>query len=293
MPLTVSSDLIIPELLAEAIQAEFEGMTLLADSGVAVMNNTLPEGYKGGETVTVPYFDALGEMEDITTEGDALTPEALTMSEETATVMHSGKAVELSYWAQLKAAYADPYAEVARQFGELTKRRVDKALLDAAMASLPSEYILDVYNSGSPVKLSYAQIVAARLKWGDEQSNIALLGVHSKVYGDLLVEPIGTSYNQPLMTMPQDGSVPRAAGIPVIVSDKNAKSADTPPKYTSIIAKRAALAFWYQGQPRVRVGFDPLADTDVIAIHMYFAAHRYKRVRGSGTKPGVVKIITN
>jgi len=291
MGTTLSTDLVVPEILTEAIQAEFAGMRLLAGTGAAVISGTLPANIKGGKTVTVPYFNALGEMEDIDTEGDALTPEVLSMSEETAVTRHSGKAVELTMWAQLAAQYADPYAEVARQFRELVERRVDKALLDAAMASLPSDYIHDVYNSGSPVTLGYDQMVDARLKWGDEQNDIVLLGTHSKVYGDLL--KFKDTTNRPLLTDPADGSVTRFAGVPVTVSDKNAKSTDTPPKYTSIIAKRAALAFWYQGTPRVRVGFDPLADTDVVAIHMYWAAHRYKRIRGAGTKPGIVKIVTN
>jgi hypothetical protein len=289
MGTTLSTDLVVPEILAEAIQAEFAGMNLLLGSGAAVISNTLPGTVKGGKEVTVPYFEALGEMEDVP-EGDALTPATLTMTDEKAVVQHSGKAVELTYWAQLAAEYADPYAEVARQFRVLTERRVDKALMDAAMASLPLEYTLDVYNSGTPKTLGYDVIVDARTKWGDEQEGIVLLGVHSKVYGDLLKEK-GVDY-QPLLSFASDAQIARAAGIAVKVSDKNAKSGDTPPKYTSMIVKRAALAFWYQGVPRVRVGFDPLADTDVIAIHMYWAAHRYKRVSG-GTKPGVIKIITN
>lgn len=290
MATTTRPDLIVPEILTEAIQAAFAGMPILLGSGAASISATLPGSVRGGDTIKVPYFNTLGEMEDIANEGDALTPEKISMTSETATVMHSGKAVELTYWSQLAAEYADPYAEVARQFREITERRVDKALMDAAFASLPSDYIHDVYNSGTPVKLGYDRIVDARLKWGDEQDGIVLLGTHSKVYGDLLKEKDGES--KPLMTFANDAQIARAAGIPVKVSDKNAVSSDSPPKYTSIVAKRGALAFWYQGAPRVRVGFDPLADTDVIAIHMYFVAYRYKRIQG-GSKPGIVKIITN
>lgn len=290
MGTTLSTDLVVPEILSEAIQAEFAGMQLLLGSGAAVVSSTLPGGVKGGKTIAVPYFDALGDMEDVP-EGDALTPETLTMSEETAVVVHSGKAVELSYWAQLASEFANPYAEVARQFKELVLRRVDRALLDAAFVGLPAAYILDLYNNSVPVTLDYNVLVDARLKWGDEQNDIALLGVHSKVYGDLLKSK--DTQGHPLLTTPLDSNIPKVAGIPVKVSDKNSKSSDTPPKYTSIIAKRASLAFWYQSEPRILLAQDPLADTNLIAIHMYWVAHRYKRIRGAGTGPGVVKIITN
>lgn len=290
MPTTLRTDLVDVQVLIDAIQAEFAGMSLLLNSGAAVMSNTLPGDKKGGDSVIVPYFEALGEMEDVP-EGDALTPEKLSMTQEEAFVVHSGKAVELSYWSRLAAEFTDPYAEVARQFRTLVERRVDKALLDVAMASLPVGNIHDVYNSGTPVKLGYDVCVDAKTKFGDEQDNIVMLGVHSKVLGDLLKERDGST-GQPLVRF-SDAGVGFAGGMTVKTSDKNAVSSDSPPKYTSIIAKRSSLAFWYQGTPRVVTGYDPLADTDVLAIHMYWVAHRYKRIRGAGTKTGIVKIITN
>lgn len=293
MGTTTSSDLVIPEILVAAIQAEFAGMNMFGGSGVAVMSNTMPGNVKGGNTIKIPYFNAMGEMEDIANEGDALTPEALSMDSEQSIVRHSGKAIEITQWAQLQAEYADPYAEAARQFRIITERRVEKALLDAAFASLPAGYIHDVYNSGTPVKLDYATLIDARTKWGDEQDDIALLSVHSKVYGDLQKLNIGgTTDIRPLLTDAGTARIFSAAGVPVKVSDKNAVSSDTPPKYTSLLAKRASLAFWYQGTPKVYTAKDPLADTDIIAIHMYWAAHRYKRIAGS-TKTGVVKIVHN
>lgn len=291
MPTTVRSDLIIPEILVPAIQAEFAGMKLLLNTGAVVMNNSLPEGERGGDTVKVPYFDSLGEMDDITTEGDALTPMKLTMSSETATVKHSGKAVEISYWAQLAAKYADPDKELARQFVELTQRRADKALIDAATASLPADYIKDVYSATVPKTLDYDTMVDGQQLWGDEQSNIVLLGVHSKVMGDL--RKLKYSTGQPMLVMPAtDGEVPRFCGVPVVVSDRATKTTDSPAKYESVILKRGALAFWFNEAPRVRVAEDALADTDLAAIHIYYAAHRYKRTAGQ-SKPGVIKIVTN
>jgi HK97 family phage major capsid protein len=289
MATTKRSDLIIPELLQDAIQAEFAGRTILAGSAAAVINSTLPKGAKGGETITVPYFNSLGEMEDMPNEGDALTPVKLTMSSEESTVRHSGKAVELTHWAQLAASYADPYGESARQFRIMVERRVDLALLDQAVAALPSDYIYDHSGVGDG-KITYDAMVDAQTKWGDELENIVFMAVHSKVYGDL--RKLKTLDGVPLLTSATASDVTRFAGVPIRVSDKNTVIPGSPNKYISLLFKANSVVFWYNDVPRVLTDQDILADTDVLAIHMYYVTHRYLRQPGS-TKPGVVKLITH
>src|SRR5437879_6944190 len=138
------SDLIIPELLTEAIQGQYAGMVALWGRGAAVISGSMPvhapSGTKirGGDRITVPYFGTIGELDDVTSESDALTPTALAMTSEQESVNHSGKAIEISSWAQLAAQYADPYGEMARQFMITLARRGDKALLDAALGVGPS-----------------------------------------------------------------------------------------------------------------------------------------------------------
>ena len=290
--LTKRSDVVVPEILVEAIQGEFEGKQLLAGSGVAVTSNTLPNDKRGGDTVTVPYFETLGELEDIENEGDALTPEALSMEEETATVRHSGKAFEITEWARMSAA-GDPYAEAARQFQVIVARRADKALIDQATKDIAPEFVYDASDETTGL-INYDVMIEATGAWEDEQEEIALLGVHPKVYRDLL--HLKTSTGEPLLVLPTTGNkVPTFFGIPVVVSKKCKQFVDPgdgETKYESIIAKRAALAFWYQAPTKVVTDYDALADTDLLAVHMYWASHRYKRVRGS-TKPGVLHLITN
>lgn len=286
---TKRSDVVIPEILVEAIQGEFTGKNLLFGTGAAVVSNTMPGNLKGGDRVTVPYFGTLGEMEDIGNEGDALTPEKLSMSTEYAEVNHSGKAFERTEWERLSEA-GDAYAEAARQFRVLADRRADKALIDAATDDLDSQYILDVSATGDGT-LNYDAVVDATGVWGDQQERIVLLGMHSKQRRDLL--KLKDQVGRPLFTLPTTtNDVERFMGIPVVTSDKCKKTGTgSGTRYEAIIVKEAALAFWWQELPRVLTGQDILADTEVVAIHMYWAAHRYGRVRGS-THPGVAKIIT-
>lgn len=291
MGFTKRSDLVIPQLLVEAIQGEFAMKKLLYGSGAVVSSNTLPGDKRGGDTVTVPYFGTLGEADDILNEGDALTPEGINQTVETATVKHSGKAFETTEWARMAAA-GDPYTEAARQLRIVMERRFDKALIDEATAALPGTYVNDV--TGTPgQQLTYDVVADSTGLWGDQQEDIVLMGVHSKVYRDLLKLKDSTGRN--LLTMPSygpDGFKPASIyGVPVIVSDKCKVITGTVNKYESLLLKRDALALWMAEAPKVKTGDDILADTNLVATHFYFASYRYKRVRGS-THPGVIKIVT-
>jgi hypothetical protein len=71
----------------------------------------------------------------------------------------------------------------------------------------------------------------------------------------------------------------------------NTFTATTNYKHTTLVVKRNSLAFWFnRSLMRLQTDRDILTDSDVAAIHMYHAAHRYRRPRGS-SKPGVVKIV--
>ena len=64
-------------------------------------------------------------------------------------------------------------------------------------------------------------------------------------------------------------------------------------KVTSLICQRGAGAFWFNSN---RLGtkhdVDILADTDIMAMHLYHVAHMYRRRRG-GTRPGVIAVKHN
>jgi HK97 family phage major capsid protein len=288
------SNLVIPEILTEAIQGQYAGQICLWGTGAAIVSPTMPNSgpaggkIKGGDTIKIPYFGTIGELDDVGGETDALTPATLSMTSETNTVKHSGKAVEISDWAQLAAQYADPYKEFARQLMIAVMRRADQALIDAATASLPSSQINDV--SGGTNNLTYDVLVDSRMKWADEQQDIALLSVHSTVFKNML--KLKDTTGRPLLILPQDdiGALARFNGIPVSVSDRN--TIDGNGKFHSKVVKKGALAFWYSKEPTVDTDKDILTDSEVMALHLYWVAHRYARTPGA-TRPGVVDIVTD
>ncbi len=217
---TKKADLVIPEVLADSVQGEMRGMKVLAGSGAVVMNDTMPSS-QGGEKIEVPYFGSIGELERLArNEGGtgptpALTPRKLTMSGDESFVEHAGIAFEMTQWSQMAAMYADPYGEAARQMREAAERDADLALVEAA---LNTNLKLEVFSASTPRNLDYDLMVDARQKWGDEDKNIALAAVHSKVMSDFRKQK--DSDGRPLLTEPLSGEVSRVAGVPIIVSDR-------------------------------------------------------------------------
>jgi hypothetical protein len=64
-------------------------------------------------------------------------------------------------------------------------------------------------------------------------------------------------------------------------------------KVMSLLVKRAALAFWYSsGNMGLETDKDIWKHTDQAAMHLYAAAHRYRRCQ-PGTKAGIAQMVHN
>lgn len=298
MPVTRKKDLIIPELLEDAIRGAFSGMNALWGTNAVKVNGSL-DSSTGGDVVKVPYFGNIGELEDLADDegGDgalpALTPAKLTMSSEESRVHHSGKAFEITEWARMAAAYADPYAEAARQIREAVFRRADKALIDAARST---DLVLDLATTPIDGKssLGYDAVVRGKYLWGDEGQTVASMAMHSKVGSD--VELLKDADGKPLVSDAIVGQAQRRfVGVPYTLSDKltylGTAGDETTRRYETILARENSLLFWYNGDFQVQTDKDILTDSTVAAVHIYWLAHRYKRMPGSN-KTGVAKIIS-
>lgn len=289
------SDFFRPELLGEAIEGAFAGMTALWGTGVASVDGTLGSSKKG-DKVQIPYFGNLGEMEDAQddeSDYQNATIAKLTSTDEEAVVHHSRKVFEITEWAQMSVSYGDPYEEAARQIRELVIRRADKALIDAA--STTNLVINAITDANLADTISWDAVVRAKYLFGDEleaQNGIALGVMHSKVAQD--AELLKDGDGKPLLVNPVDGSLTRIGGIQFGKSDKlEILPATNPEQYQTLIAKRKSVAFWYNAAhaANVQTDKDIIGDSRIAAVHVYWAAHLYNRMPG-GTKKGVVKLIT-
>lgn len=288
MPVTKSSSVFVPEIFEQHIRGGLAGVKVMRDTGAAVYRTGMRAGSEQvGQEIKIPYFNHIGELDDVA-EGDALTPALLTDSTELAPVKHSGKAFEITRWGQSQPS--DPYAEGARQMVEGVQRRSDKALIDVAMSPTGwSAYTKDVHSASTPVTMSYDLIVDAKFLFGDEQDDIAALVVHSLTARDMY--KVKDATGRPLLVEGPAGQLPRLQplGIPVFITDRATVDGSA---YYSAILKRNSLIFWVNENPSIDTDKDILADSRIAATHVYWAAHRYKRLDGRA-KPGVVLIKHN
>jgi hypothetical protein len=237
MATTQKSDLISPEVLADAIQGELAGMSFMFGTGAiqTVRGLKLTDAQKeGGEKVKIPYFNHIGEFEDVTTEGGALTPSKITMTTEESPVIHTGKAFSSTDIARIAAAFADPEGEAARQMATGFRRRIEReAIVKARVAAVVGGMGVET----DAATITHDALVDLIGTFGDEEDGVVAIAMHSKVRKD--VRKIKDTTGQPIFVDPRDGSVPRLMGRPVIVSDMCAQvfpsitaAGTTPPAVT-------------------------------------------------------------
>ena len=190
----------------------------------------------------------------------------------------SAKAVEITAWAQLAAAYADPYAEAAVHI--MAERRADKALLDAS-AALPGSQVVDVCLrpfEGAQVE----HLVDAKLAWGMSRGDIAALVVQQ---GARRPHEAEGRVRSSALRRRVGGHIPRFAGVPLMVMTGR-RSRRTAGEYSRCSSEERARSL--VAQTRRRRGQGHLKTPGAFAMHVYWVAHRYLRTRRHAP---VVKIV--
>ena len=271
-----SIDSAFTNLLTEALTTGFTGVSLLGSTGAVELKDGLRA--KVGSQVVVPQFSALSEFSDVSTDGAALTPAALTVGKATATVVQSGNAVEIT-------DYEDkcmPTIEVAKaKILEGAQRRFNLECINAAVAT-DSNMTLDVWNSTTPAYLDNSLIADGLAKLGDEEDQIAGFVIHSATKQRL--RKLLDSTNRPLFNDPVGGGVATLFGYPVFVSDLMPVSSG---KYTSLILKKNSIGLWINENPVIESQRDVLKASTILASHIFFAACKYPKMNGRA-KSGVV-----
>ena len=292
MATTARSDLIDHQILAEEVVKGVAGMNGLDGSGVIVMNPGLQAGPdEVGNTVTVPYFDSLGEAEEVAENG-ALTPVKMTQSSESGTVVRFGKAVSIGGLAKRsRRTGLDIYTVASSMILTMLKRKVDALALDRLAARAVSASM--VYD-GSAANVSTTSIVGTYKLFGDEiegNGDVALWVMNSKVYWDAAV--LADSTGRPLFTPALGDRLGSLNGVPTRMSDKSnlQVAATSPQQYHSLLCKRASVAVWMNENVSIEIERDGLADTDVLIVNAYAVVHAYGTMPG-GTKPGVASMKT-
>lgn len=290
MGTTQRTNLIYPAVLQEEIQKGIAGVSVFAGSKAVVINPTLQNGRaRQGSDITVPYFDSIGKAQVIP-EGGAITPKRLTMSSESATVIHLGDAVSINALAEaVRVGGGDIYqkardmifAGIAAKAEDIIVQRLVSRVVAASM----------VYD-GSAANVTPTAIVGTMKKFGDElvKPAPALWLMNSSVMWDLA--QLSDSTGRPLYTQ-NAGTTPAAINnIPISMSDKGDLAlGTTPAQYYSLLVKEGAVAVWMDSNITVEEDRDSLADDTLLVYHAYMVIHAYGVMAGA-TKAGVAAMKT-
>lgn len=275
MTVTKKADMVVPDVYADMLQAEFVGQSRVLNSPATITDNTLVG--QPGDTIKFPKWGTIGELDDLT-EGSAMTPVAMSTSDASATIKEAGKAVEITDTAEL-TGIGSAAAEARRQFGILAARKVDKDLITAAQAGGADGnpyFITDTHT------LSWKVLLRAIGRFGDEwePSDFAGLFVNSEQWGEIAALDAFTDASKlGSGTVLTTGMVGAFGGVPVIVTNRLTAK-------TSLLLKRGALGALYKRAPLIEQDRDVLKRTNVLTVNVHYAVKRLNN-------KGVCTIVTS
>lgn len=281
---TTTSDLIIPDVWADALGPTILGKAVLAS--FADVDDTLVG--QPGERVLFPKFDYIGDADDLD-EGVPMDVTKLTMTDSYATIKEAGKAVSFTDSALL-SALGDPKNQANQQLALSIARKIDTDLRLAAEYTHTNGGAGDDEPTTAPLSLTvtgpmtWNAYTRAAALWGDEYdpAEVAGIVIHSAQQQQLSNDPLFVSVDK----FGQDaaivrGQIGRIGTIPVVVSDRasavvdvDAGTAGNQAGYKALLIRKGALALKYKRRPIVETDRDILARETVLATNVHYATKR-------------------
>jgi hypothetical protein len=273
MAYTASSDIIIPEVLADLTAAKFPEQLVLGNTSIVEMSPDFPMGTPGTE-FKIPFWKRIAAFGDLT-EGTAMVPGKITAGAEYAVVSRAGAAFEVTDIAQM-VAEGDPMGAISSQLARRAAEKID-ATLTLQLNKTPNTFDQSAVGSGTMDQNAFIKALVD--SFGDQHQ--LLLGVgrvimHSKVYGDLAQLSLIQNNYQSNMDVVKTGHVGMIMGLPIQLSDRvTTTTVSSVVHYNTYIAGPGALGLFFQRNVLVEMDRDILAQSDVIAATVHFSAHLF------------------
>jgi len=256
MATTTLSNMVNPEVMADMITASLPNKIKFAP--LATIDTTLVG--TPGSTITVPKYAFIGEAEDMA-EGVAIGTVVLTASTVNATVKKVGKAVDVTDESVL-SGYGDPIGQCNSQLGDAVALKVDS---DCVTALNGASLLFD----GATAKISYAGIVDAVDKFGDEDDEAKVLFISPSQLTTLRKDPNFLDMNKYPVAVIMTGVIGSIAGCQVVVAKKIVAGATT---VADLIVKANALTIYMKRGIAVETARDIKAKTTTIVIDQHYVA---------------------
>lgn len=251
MAQTKLSNLVNPEVMADIISAELPKKIKFAP--LARIDDTLVG--VPGNTITVPKYAYIGDAEDVA-EGVAIGTVVLSASTTQATVKKAGKGVEITDESAL-SGYGDPVGEAESQLLKSIAAKVDNDCVTALGTAT-------LTHDGSASLISYAAVVDAIDKFGEEDDEAKVLFIHPNQKSTIRKDPEFIA-NVPNAFM--SGVIGEIAGCQVVASAKVPVGATT---YDNFIVKAGALDIYLKRDVQVESDRDIQAKTTVITADEHY-----------------------
>lgn len=255
---TYLSNLFNPQVIGGMINEKLVANMVFAP--LATVDYTL-QG-RAGNTVTLPYFNYIGDAEDVQ-EGHDIPIAQLTQNTKQVVIEKIGKGVQLTDEAVL-SGYGDPINEAVRQLTTGIASSVDNKLLAALNENDKNVYTL----SGD---FTATDVPKALALFGEENEGTKVMVVDADTYAALLAD---TKNWIPASQLAAEtvvrGAVGMAFGVQIIVSDRIKKTD------AMHIVKPGALALYVKRDTLVESDRDIINQSTVITASKLFAPYLYR-----------------
>lgn len=253
---TYLSNLFDPEVVGGMIQEKLVPNIVFAP--LATVDYTLAG--RAGDTVTLPYYQYIGDAEDVN-EGEDIPIKQLTQQTKEVKIAKLGRAVQITDEAVL-SGYGDPINEAVNQIVTSIASGVDKKLLKALDDNSTNTY---EFTSG----FDPDELPAALAKFG-EDINVGskAIIVSPDAYAKLVAVKNWMPASDIAANMLIQGAVGMVYGLQVIVSERVTENFH--------IVKPGALALYMKRDTMVETDRDILNQSTVIAGSKLFAPYLYR-----------------
>lgn len=230
--------IVVPELFADAINAALP-VSLRVGRVATDFTEMVPEITSIGDTVHFPTFNRISDAEEMTT-GTALTPDRVNMTDNTATVKQTGKAVSV-YDAEALSIKGAVLDNMATQIAEVMNEKVEKDLVSEMDSNA-------VYKSpvAAADKITSDEIQEGMKLFKDKRDSSSFAGIliNSRLVPSFMSMPefvdSTKTFQQNGNGVIEDGVLGFYYQIPVIVTDVNTYD-DTASECKTYIVKKNAL----------------------------------------------------
>lgn len=259
--------IIVPEIFADAVNEKLRVNLKLGSIAVDVTDE-VDEIRNEGDTVHFPIINRIGDAKDLS-DGVEVTPERISMTDNTAKVKEVGNGVRIldKEQKQIKGNAMDRMVE---QMAQSMAKKLDIDLVDA----MDKEMVYKVA-TGSATDVTVAEMDTAMGKFGDQldADTFACILINSRLYPSFAkmeeFVSVSKTYTVDGNGIVKNGVMGMFRGIPVMVSDLGTWDSVKSECKTYII-KKNALGYVTQKAPTVEEErMAKLRATDVVVTSLY------------------------